>query len=1455
MKRTNHTSIKFIILSLVFSLLFVSGTWGQGLYISQYIETNSGSIPKGVEIFNETGSDIILSSSNYLEIYQGTNGAACTAITSTKVTSGTLKNGEVWVIGTSDLTSYANSNGLNLSGTTTYAFAFNGDDALELYLGTTLVDVFGTCGTDPGSSWSGGGVSTANQNIQILCGVGATTTFWTDPSVRFEVVSTAPASNLSGFGNAPSCTPVPEIQAQMPTGTDVACGFTYDYGIQTTGTNTNQTLTIVNTGTADLDISSFPLTGTDAAEFSISPASTSTTISSGGTYDIGVTFSPTTAGTKSAEITINSNDGDEAACVINLTGEGIAPCVAPTAQPTVLDLTINTTITSIDGTFTAASPAADSYLVVYSTNNTLSATPVNGTTYAPGDALGGGTVLGNISGTSFTASGLTQGTEYYFFIFSNNNATCAGGPLYLTSSPLSGNEITVPDNVNWTAPGCVTNSSIQLNWDAAPGNSTGYMLVVRQDATPHAITALDPNTQAFDTDYSAAPQFGSTVEYSRVVYKGTATSVTITNLPTANCTFKMYTYTIGSSDYIYSSGTQQTNNIGLDEVVSAGASCGDSQSSISWSNPSLTCVDEIMVVANETAGIDFSPSGDGTAYAANTVYASVDQVVYKGAGTSATVTGLSNGTTYYFEIFTRKGTEWSAGVEVSCTPNVTTILTQGDVAVVGVCSNISACIGGTSAGDDEISLVFFQDITTNTEFDMTDNGWQRLNANLWGSSEGTIRVTRTGSSISKGTVITFRLHNGGTYEGVFPDNDWTFTPLNSVGADLVLNSNGDQIYFMQGGNWIDGATITSHDADYVGGQYLFAFNTYSSWDDYINTTQRSGLIDGMDCFNMLPSGATDYLKYTGPTDSCSQIAWIGRINNSANWTSYADCAAYFAGAPNYTAGDTLLINNIGVDGIYNWYGNKNTDWFDCANWGPLKIPTAADPVIIPNSTQVDTGIVLLPGEIAACKSFEIRHPDYFIKGEGDASKILDVGTYIKIERGLIDFDDENSATADGTIRLGGNWINDTLSDAFIHGNSKVIFDSPFFIQKIYSQENMEQFGNLEINNGTTNVDLNGNNVSVDGTLNLLSGDIITGADTVFVVNPAVSAITNASTASYINGHLNRKVNTTGLYSFPVGTSAQYESANINLNASSGIDNFTAHFTIHPGSVALIDGSGFPLNLTVNGTLLSEMLDYGFWTIKPDASVYTIDYDVILTSRGHTNGGSDPAQHTIVKRDDVSDDWAAYEANHDNATQTGSGTAPITAQLSNLTVFSDFAIAKDVQFPLPVQLIDFKANTVKEGVLLEWTTASEINNNGFIIERSSSFSDFEALTKISGFGNSNSKIDYQWMDKNPLNGWSYYRLLQEDFDGTLSNIGTVAINYSEIFKYAIVNQQLEVFIDDESQQGFKIEVFDALGRKVLTTQNTNADKVYVDLSHLPKNAMYLIRIFNAQIDELVKYLSH
>lgn len=103
---------------------------------------------------------------------------------------------------------------------------------------------------------------------------------------------------------------------------------------------------------------------------------------------------------------------------------------------------------------------------------------------------------------------------------------------------------------------------------------------------------------------------------------------------------------------------------------------------------------------------------------------------------------------------------------------------------------------------------------------------------------------------------------------------------------------------------------------------------------------------------------------------------------------------------------------------------------------------------------------------------------------------------------------------------------------------------------------------------------------------------------------------------------------------------------------------------------------------------------------------------------------------------------------------------------------------------PVELTSFVAKVVNKVVELNWTTATEINNYGFEIQRSINLNstndaNWEKIGFVSGSGNSNSPKTYTFVDKNPLSGKVFYRLKQIDNDGTLSYSNVVEVEFNKL----------------------------------------------------------------------------
>ncbi|MEU7927077.1 lamin tail domain-containing protein [Micromonospora sp. NPDC049107] len=151
------------------------------LFISEYVEGSSNN--KAIELFNGTGAPVDLTAGGYqLQLYfNGSTTATTIALT------GTVAAGDAFVFASAS----AGAAILAQADQSTGASLFNGDDAIVLRRGTTVLDSIGQVGVDPGTEWGSGTTSTADNTLRRLPSVTAGDT---DPSDAFD-----PAAQWAGF--------------------------------------------------------------------------------------------------------------------------------------------------------------------------------------------------------------------------------------------------------------------------------------------------------------------------------------------------------------------------------------------------------------------------------------------------------------------------------------------------------------------------------------------------------------------------------------------------------------------------------------------------------------------------------------------------------------------------------------------------------------------------------------------------------------------------------------------------------------------------------------------------------------------------------------------------------------------------------------------------------------------------------------------------------------------------------------------------------------------------------------------------------------------------------------------------------------------------------------------------------------------------------------------------------
>ena len=168
--------------------------------------------------------------------------------------------------------------------------------------------------------------------------------------------------------------------------------------------------------------------------------------------------------------------------------------------------------------------------------------------------------------------------------------------------------------------------------------------------------------------------------------------------------------------------------------------------------------------------------------------------------------------------------------------------------------------------------------------------------------------------------------------------------------------------------------------------------------------------------------------------------------------------------------------------------------------------------------------------------------------------------------------------------------------------------------------------------------------------------------------------------------------------------------------------------------------------------------------------------------------------------------------------------------------------------LPVELISFKGKVNREetGVVLKWSTASELNNKGFEILRiDKDRVEWESLGFVEGKGTTDLENHYEFVDKKAKSGRNYYRLKQIDFDEGFEFSKMLGIDFQKtgdmvsIFPTVVKS---ELFFDylEAPKDNPHIQIFDLMGRKIWEDR---IERMMINLDELPKGQYIIVVAYN------------
>jgi len=791
---------------------------------------------------------------------------------------------------------------------------------------------------------------------------------------------------------------------------------------------------------------------------------------------------------------------------------------------------------------------------------------------------------------------------------------------------------------------------------------------------------------------------------------------------------------------------------------------------------------------------------------------------------------------YPYEVIIQNGTEVELTNSITTNIGVQTDLNIGD-AINGsgtltmtntpnflqVEGDVNIGDGG-SAGNLTLSTVFGGDIRLRGDWNSINGTFDaRERAVMFnGSSLQTINNTNTTVQVFDYMII------DNSSDGVVLDG--TFTELEVRGSagvpalellDGDLNLNGKDFFLGRNGNAI-GFEIGNQAVQIFSPSGLPAsFNFEGNGNKVISAPLGGSLEFDEDVVMTIASGV-DFGPSITTINASLELLAGAFVNNNA---------------PFYGPEGVLIYNTgpAGYDRRAEWNGIEGTAGFP-------------NDVIIRSNTFVSaaaiTGYDTTPLEVRRDLTIENDATLFMDFGGNGMLDPLVIGRSL-ILNGVL----QGSDRVGGDIEISGDWIQ---TGEYFPNDRELAFVGTDSLQE-YSATGGDTLSFVLMDN-PNGLQIN-DNIRVSSDFEFLNGVVIPESTQTITFEDGATA-TGANTGSYLSGVVSKIGWTDDVeFTFPVGDYRQVTMDSlVNVFQPAGLipngTNATARFDVEYFHENYVPGTNNPSNPPSTGPNIESASTCNYWQI--DKTVGPVDYGCEVKLYWNLQSCIEVNQAenlTVVKWTGSDPSFGAWDDQFETGVSPASGAATSGHVISGTVQdFSPFTIGSKGSNlnVLPIELIHFTAKNVNNReVLLEWSTASETNNDFFTLERTLDGENFEIIGTVDGAGNSTSTLNYNFVDDDPYSGISYYRLKQTDFDGSFeySELRAVEIDSDGSFDLqSVYASDGGVRLIYTTENPFlSLEVFDMTGKMVhrQRIENNRNTLIHPNIAR----GVYLLRLSN------------